>query len=130
MDYEYDERTGTFKHIPDNDDDSNYYQNDDSDVENDDISTITKVIFSIICMLCNYVAYRIGWGWLFLTIPMTLLLVETLIDKKIRKLVRIKSFIGFISIMITIIIPLPWWSVLIAIVATLILISDKSNRLW
>ncbi|MBO7124787.1 MAG: hypothetical protein J6V74_02955 [Bacteroidales bacterium] len=147
MDYEYDERTGTFKNIPDNDD-SNYYQDDDSDdgYDNsdeggyssgnynsnyyDDISTITKVIFSFICMLCNYVAYRIGWGWLFLTIPMTIHILDAMINELHGKSYRIKAFIGFIAIMVTIVTPWPWWSVLIAVVADGIMLADKSNKIW
>ena len=102
----------------------------DNERNNDDISTITKIIFATVGMLGNYFAYNVGWGWLFMTVPLTFFLIVALIEKSFEKKKRIKMFVSYMAILITILAPLPWWCVLIACVLSCILVEDDSNKLW
>ncbi|MBP5504323.1 MAG: hypothetical protein J6Y24_16235 [Bacteroidales bacterium] len=126
MAYEYNDRTGNFENVPDSIPDG-FPPIEDKD--NDDISTILKIVFATVEISSNYFAYQIGWGWLFFTIPVTFYCLVPLIEKEVVKSVKIRSFIGFVLIMITVLTPLPWWSILIAVVAAGILVSDGSNKL-
>jgi len=129
MGYKYNDATGDFDYEPDDRRYDNIPHNND-DVDNDDISTITKIIFATVGMLGNYFAYNVGWGWLFMTVPLTFSLIVALIEKSFEKKKRIKMFVSYMAILITILAPLPWWCVLIACVLSCILIEDDSNKLW
>ena len=75
----------------------------------------TKIIFLVIAVLYNYLAFKAGWGWLFLTIPLSLF-YYTCVESLMTKSVQIGMFIALSVIMLTILAPFPWWMVIIAII--------------
>jgi len=76
-----------------------------------------KIIFGVIALFYNYVAFKTGWGWLFLTIPLTIAYYVFEAFNFIKS-VQIGVFIALTIIILTIIIPVPWWMVIVAIIAS------------
>lgn len=107
---------------------TDYYPQDDSDdsdyYEPEDLSVLAKIIFAGIALLLNFIAYCINPWWLILTILNTIFWISpTVLGDNPDKTLRIKTFACFVAIMITIITPLPWWSIPIAIFIAFIFIS-------
>lgn len=80
----------------------------------EDIPIIIKVVFTVIALGYNYLAFRNGWGWLFLTVPLTWYYCTGLFGGG-AKIFQYGFFAIFTAIMITIIAPLPWWTILITL---------------
>lgn len=99
----------------------------------DVVSIKLKVLFICLFVIYNYFACFAGIGWLVFSIILTMLTALATIpndkDGKIiegEKKYRIGIFVYYSVIMFTIITPLPWWSVLLAIFVP-ILVAYKFN---
>ena len=77
------------------------------------LSITTKIFFSVISLLYAVFSYFVGWGWLFVSIPLTIYFLIILFNTK--KEMEIFAFVSLTAIMITILTPLPWWTILMAI---------------
>ncbi len=82
------------------------------------LPTSTRIIFIFLVLLYNYLAFITGWGWLFLTIPLSLTYYALCVENKLPKVVHIGGFIALSVIILTIIAPFPWWTVIVALIAS------------
>ncbi len=97
---------------------NNYeYQSDD------DISWGTKVAFVAISLLLNYIAYKISWCWLFFTVIWTLVSFEGVFKEYSSKNEKIAFIIGNIATLLTVVTPLPWWSVIVSSIITMTVVN-------
>ena len=90
---------------------------------NDDISWVTKIAFVAISLLLNYIAYKINWCWLFFTVIWTLVAFEGVFKEYASKNEKIAFIIGNIATLLTVVTPLPWWSVIASSIITMVVVN-------
>lgn len=73
-----------------------------------DLPVSIKVVFVILALLYNYLTFLSGWGWLFLTVPLSYY-YGTYLFAGGNKQFQIGLFILYSLTMITIFTPCPWW---------------------
>lgn len=95
--------------------------------KSDVVSIKLKVLFICLFVTYNCFAYFTGIGWFVASIILTICTALAIIpnygtNQESNKEVRIAFFIYYSVIMLTIITPLPWWSVLLAIFVPILVV--------
>ena len=87
--------------------------------DKESLSVQVRAIFGVVAFLYNFLAYAVGWGWLFLSVPLTGYYIVIVCGYAPKK-VSLYLFIALTAIMATVALPLPWWTVLVACVLSVI----------
>lgn len=114
MGYKYNDATGDFDYVPDDNRNNGLFRNDNK--ENDNRDTIIKAVALAIAILLNIPIYFVSGWWLTMTGICTLSFGLTLFDNKWEERKKWMNFACLITIFITIFTPLPWWLLLIELV--------------
>lgn len=97
----------------------------------DDLSVKTKVILVCVAVVLNIIAYKISGWWLVLTLPVFFVHLIAVCGQEITAEAFGEEFtipkkicwtIGYFITMLTIITPLPWWSVLLSLLILFIIL--------
>ncbi|MBO7598778.1 MAG: hypothetical protein J6T70_17205 [Bacteroidales bacterium] len=83
------------------------------------MSKEAKILFSVIAIIYDIIAYFVGWGWLFLSVPLTAYYIMILSSDPPKKQ-GVYFFAAVTAIMLTVFLPIPWWSILIAIAVSFV----------
>ena len=99
---------------------------DENDV--DDISLVVKIFSIIAAFLLNYITFQVGWGWLFVTVWYSFIVLCVTVEKKVAKDAKIAILIGYFVTMLTVVTPLPWWTVFCAMIISFVAANSMMNK--
>ncbi len=105
-----------------------YPQPNECENDVDDISLVVKILIIIAVFVLNYVTFQVGWGWLFVTVWYSFIVLCVTVEKKVAKDAKIAILIGYFVTMLTVVTPLPWWTVFCAMIISFVAANSMMNK--
>lgn len=103
-------------------------QPNEYDEEIEDISLVVKILSIIAVFVLNYITFLVGWGWLFVTVWYSLIVLCVVLGPKVAKDAKIAILIGYLVTMLTVVTPLPWWTVFCAMIISFVAANSMMNK--